>query len=511
MRKLVGAALALMVSALLAGCGGGVQQSSSSTQRQVPGVATQTSTRQVTGQVTVEEVKYHNWPALRMTNGLVTVLVVPDIGGRILEYKLDAHPMLWVNPDELGKSYNYADIVSGDVAPPDYGGYHAVPIMGADGTPSRDLGKSPLVNGVWTYEILTGRGQKAEVRLTSPSDAADTGLQITRNVVLYAGSTKVRITERFQNVGEEPVSFAIKHIAQVRASLSNEQKFSKEAKVYVPLNPDSKHTDGFVSLASGGNDQFKAIEDGTLMEVSAGGAQGAVGADSIRGWAAYMDTKNKYAFVNRFSVNRIEDYPEQNSSVTVRTSDSRSFMALGISSAITTISARDTAESYVEWHATRVEPPIRDVTEVAAIHEAPEITKTAQEFRIKASLGVFATGEVHAFLKNIDNIPVGETVKIPARPTEVTVIDKGIPLENRAASVVIELNNQEGSPLGEIASTSVAPALAAAEKAKTDGEGEECDLESAPSVPDRDRVDLGIKARGEAKPTSEAPPAGTEL
>ena len=77
--------------------------------------------------------------------------------------------------------------------------------------------------------------------------------------------------------------------------------------------------------------------------------------------------------------------------------------------------------------------------------------------------------------------------------------------------MVIELNNQEGSPLGEIASTSVAPALAAAEKAKTDGEGEEFDLESAPSVPDRDRVDLGIKARGEAKPTSEAPPAGTEL
>jgi hypothetical protein len=500
MKKLVGAALALMVTALLAGCGGGVQQSSSPSQRQVPGVATQTSTRQVAGQATVEEVKYHNWPALRLTNGVVTVLVIPDIGGRILEYKLDAHP------DELGKSYNYADIVSGDVATPDYGGYHAVPIMGADGTPSRDLGKSPLVSGVWTYEILTGRGQKAEVRLTSPSDATGTGLQITRNVVLYAGSTKVRITERFQNVGEAPVSFAIKHIAQVRASLSNEQKFSKEAKVYFPLNPDSKHGDGFVSLASGGSDQFKTIEDGTLMEVSAGGAQGAVGADSTRGWAAYMDTKNKYAFVNRFSVNRIEDYPEQNSSVTVRTSDSRSFMALGISSAVTTISARDTAESYVEWYATRVEPPIRDVTEVAAIHEAPQVTKTAQEFRIKASLGVFATGEVHALLKNIDNIPVGETVKIPARPTEVTVIDKGIPLENRAASVVIELNNQEGSPLGEIASTSVAPALAAAEKAEAEG-----GLESAPTVPDRERVDLGIKARGEARPTSEPPPGGTEL
>lgn len=510
MKRLVGAALALMMTALLFGCGGGVQQSSQ-TQRQVPGVAAQTSTRGASDQATVEEVKYHNWSALRMSNGLVTVLIVPSIGGRILEYKLDAHPMLWVNPDELGKTYDFADIASGSVATPDFGGYHAVPILAADGTPSRELDKSPLENGVWTHEILTGRGQKAEVRLTSPSDAAGTGLQITRNVVLYAGSTKVRISERFENVGEEPVSFAIKHITQVPASLSNEQKYSREAKIYFPLNPDSRHEGGYVSLAAGGGDQFQAIEDGTLMEVSAAGAQGAIGSDSVAGWAAYMDAKNKYAFVSRFSVNRIEDYPEQNSSVTVRTSDARSFMALGVSSAFTTISARDTADSYVEWYATRVEPPVRDVTEVAAIHQRPEITKTAQEFRIKASLGVFATGEIHALLKNIDNIPVGETVKVPAKPTEIAVIDKGIPLENRAASVVIELNNQEGSPLGEIASTSVAPALAAAEKAEA--EGAAGGLESAPDVPDRERVDLGIKARGEARPTSEAPPGagGTEL
>ncbi len=513
MRRLAIAVIVPMTLALLIGCGGGVQQAQP--QRQVPGVATQTSSRDAGDRAGVEEVRYHNRPALRMSNGLVTVLIMPEIGGRILEYKLDAHPLLWVNPDERGKVYNPADIASGSVPPPDYGGYHALPVFSGENAPNRDIRKSELAGGVWTYEILTGRGQKAEVRMTSP--AAD-GLQITRNVVLYAGSTRVRVVERFQNVGDQPVSFAIGHFAQVPASLSNQQKFSKEAKVYVPLRADSRHERGFVSLAAGGSDQFKQIEDGALLEVSAGGADGFVGVDSTAGWAAYMDTKNKYALVNRFSVNPIEDYPEQNSSVTVRTSSARSFMNLAVFGPIVTLSAQNTAESAVDWYATRVEPPIRAVTEVAAIHQAPEVTKTRDEFRVKAVLGVFALGEIHALLKNIDNIPVGETAKIPVKPTDIAVVDKGIPLENRAASVVMELNNREGSPLGEVASMSVAPALAQAEadakaeKAGGRSNGEEIiDPASAPDTPRRERVDLGIRANGEATPTGDSPPAGTEL
>jgi hypothetical protein len=523
MHKTIGAITLVLTMVLIAGCGGGVQQAKP--QRQVPGVSTRTSTREAADRAAIDEIQYHDMPALRMTNGLVTVLVVPSLGGRILEYKLDAHPMLWVNPDELGQTYDPVQIADGTVTVPDYGGYHSTALFIGDERPAVEPERSALVNGIWTADILTGRGQKVEVRLTSPMDSTGTGLQITRNVILYAGSTNVRIVERYQNMGEQPVSIAIKHIAQVPASLSNEEKFSEEAKVYFPLNPDSRHEEKFVALQTGGGGQFSAIEDGALMEVSAKGADGAIGADSLGGWAAYMDTKNQWAFVNRFTVNRIEDYPQENSTVTVETNDERSYMTLGVSSPIATLSGQDTAESTVEWYATRVEAPIRDVTEVAAINTPTEVTKTRDEFKIKATLGVFAAGEVHAFLKNIDSIPVGETVQIEAKPTDMLKIDKGIPLENRAASVILELNNEEGSPLGEISTTSVAQALAKAEaEEKAAEEGTDADeaidkaggepgVDTASEASKRERIDLGIKANGEAKPT--AGPAvekdGTEL
>jgi hypothetical protein len=40
-----------------------------------------------------------------LTNNIITTAVVPKVGGRILQYDLGTHPVLWANPAEAGKSY----------------------------------------------------------------------------------------------------------------------------------------------------------------------------------------------------------------------------------------------------------------------------------------------------------------------------------------------------------------------------------------------------------------------
>jgi hypothetical protein len=47
--------------------------------------------------------------------------------------------------------------------------------------------------------------------------------------------------------------------------------------------------------------------------------------------------------------------------------------------------------------------------------------------------------------------------------TETIELDKALPVEQGATSLVLELRNEEGSPLGEAASLSVAPTIAKAD------------------------------------------------
>ncbi|MBM3501326.1 MAG: hypothetical protein FJX74_21955, partial [Armatimonadetes bacterium] len=92
---------ALLATSLLVGCGGDVDRARP-TRSQAPA---NPSVSLATENVEVTPVEYRGWQALRMGNGLVTLIAVPDIGGRVMEYKLNGHPFLWTNPEEYGRTY----------------------------------------------------------------------------------------------------------------------------------------------------------------------------------------------------------------------------------------------------------------------------------------------------------------------------------------------------------------------------------------------------------------------
>ena len=46
---------------------------------------------------------YRGWESLCLSNGLVELQVLPNIGGRIIQFKLGGKEFLWVNPQLAGK------------------------------------------------------------------------------------------------------------------------------------------------------------------------------------------------------------------------------------------------------------------------------------------------------------------------------------------------------------------------------------------------------------------------
>ena len=467
MRRCAWFVVGIITISLLVGCGGGVQQSKQ--QRTVPGIQGErgkgAGATQAASKATVEQFDYHGWKALRMSNGLVTLVAVPEIGGRIIEYKLGNHPFLWVNPNELG--FRYEDVV--DTGTPtfhDFGGYKAwpAPMDKWGGPPDPENGW--VDRGSWTYKVLTDRGRKVEIEMTSPPDRIVTGITFTRNVVMYAGTTNVVITEKLENSSDRQVEWAVQHTSQVLGSLAPDTKFSPESKIYFPLNPESKHKRRFVYLDDGGTAQFAPTDNGALMEVSCQGQAGRIGADSVAGWAAHLDGVNNYVFAQRFTPQKLGSYPEENSTVVVRTNAAASYMELGVLSPVFTLAPGAKAESKVEWYGTQMAGPVRDVTEVAAVQQKIQATRSGEQFKITGKLGVFAPGELQIYQKDASNKPVGETLKIPVAANAMIELDKVLPAEKTAATVVVELKNGQGSPLGQVATISVAPTLAKADASK---------------------------------------------
>ena len=449
-------AVVLLAGAVVAGCGGG-PSSSRQTSRQQPTIRGTSFPQQLepASQVSVYEDDYHGWRGLFMKNGLVTVVAVPAIGGRIMEYKLGSHPFLWVNDAEFGKTYD----------PPqteeerqwhNYGGYKAwLAPESRWGGPPDPLG-SALDGGKWTGKITAQGGEIGEIELVSPPDEDVTGLQITRRIQMSAGTTKVVVTEIFKNVSNEPIEWSIWGVTQVPGSLSSSEKFSEQARIYFPLNPDSRASEGFWYLLKGTSDQFEVFDNGKLMQVSYAFEASKIGADVAGGWMAYVDDIHQYAFVQRFEERSLGEYPDQGANVEVYTSGGDfAYMEMETLSRLYTLQPGETVSFSQQWYATSLAGPIRGTTELAAIREPLQLEDTAEGLHLTGELGIFAPGMLEINLTDDAGRTVGEPVAtITVSPAQPVVLDQIVTPQPEASAVALRLVNDRGTLLGEVANVS---------------------------------------------------------
>jgi len=443
----------------IVGCGAGVE--STSPRREVQGITSSTSPiGPASEEAKAEEIDYQGWRALRLTNGMVTVVAVPDIGGRIMEYKLGSHPFLWTNPAQRGKTYPPAT-TEAERRWHNFGGYKLWPTASQRWQGPPDPLGSSLDEGKWIGKILTPSGRNVEVELRSPEDKL-TGLQITRSIKLFGASSQVRVSEKITNVSNETVEWSFCGLAQVPASLDGEEKYSEKARLYLPLNPETKHQPGYVILKQGGAGQLKVLAD-HLLQVSSQGQAARLGADSFAGWLAYLDEEHEYGFVQRFQANKLATYPEQDSTVLIEVSGEQSYLQTGLCSPTRTLRPGESTELTFDWYATRVGGPVVSVGDVAAIQEPLKVARAEGKTKLTGVLGVFAPGNLAFTLQGAEGKAIGQPTTLKVSPADVVKLNQELPSEAEARQVVVELQNASGTPLGEIARLSLATTVAKAE------------------------------------------------
>lgn len=212
------------------------------------------------------EHNYNSWgwdSVFVAKNNFISVAVVPQAAGRVLEYNLGDTPSLWVNPKLFGKEFPPNELVKKEDWR-NFGGYRLVPLPINTTAITQDGGRSnrwppPAVIGDNPYSASIVTDKKGDQNILVISgvqdlpvpqfnyktgeyilpEEIDESLRYSRMLKIQDNSSLVFINHRLENVGNQAVNRGImissQHVSESKPGLYDGENFL----AYVPF--DSKY------------------------------------------------------------------------------------------------------------------------------------------------------------------------------------------------------------------------------------------------------------------------------
>ena len=260
------------------------------------------------GQMSFHPSVYRGWKSLMFAGNGVELQIVPEIGGRVIQFTFAGRELFWVNP-----------LLAGKMPPPggldanggwlNYGGDKLWPApQGWDndaqwpGPPDAVLDGQP-----YRAELLDGG---AALRLTSRDDPRS-GIRFSRTLRPLPGRSGVRFEATMTNVDAKPRRWGIWAHTQLNAAKRDGSGFNSLLRAFCPLNPRSKFPRGYsVIFGEESNPSFHADRQRGLVCVDYRYHVGKIGVDSPGGWVATVDGASGAVFVERFVFEPGKEYPD---------------------------------------------------------------------------------------------------------------------------------------------------------------------------------------------------------
>jgi len=399
---------------------------------------------------------YRGWKSMALRSGLVELQVLPEIGGRIIQFKLGEKEFLWVNP-QLAGQLPPANGLATDGGWFNVGGDKLWPApQGWDndrqwpGPPDAVLDGQP-----YRAELLDGG---TALRLTSRDDPRS-GIRFSRTIRPLDGRSGVQFEVTMTNVDTKPRRWGIWAHTQLAAAARDGRSFNPLMRAFCPLNPRSKFPRGYdVIFGEKDNSSFRADRERGLVCVDYRYRVGKIGVDSPAGWVATVDGACGAVFVQRFIFEPGEEYPDGSSvefwhngagkihaynkdMVMPENTDENPYVFE--SEVLSPFAKLAPGESYswsYEWLATNIggDFPIVGCNQNGVIAEPLRASRASKGWRLTGRFGVFVGTEPHIEWRD-GNRKLIETspLTLKATPLAPLVLDAMITAPIGARSAVL--------------------------------------------------------------------------
>ena len=409
-----------------------------------------------------ERIQFHGWEAVRISNGLITAVFVPELGGRLMQFSLGEHDYLYMNPALLGKRFTYEEH-AGDgsiMSWKNYGGAKTWPApQGWDNDAQWHGPPDPVLDsGRYDYHTSESHNSGA-ITMTSPKDPR-TGLQITREISLETGNSRLTLDLSFMNFAARTVRWSIWDVAQMACSKAD-GSLNDDCWLYIPL--DAQREPPYTVIFGDDNPQYQLDAERGLLAVQYKGMVGKIGVHSPAGWTAFADRAAGYALCMRFDYQPHAAYPDNESTVECWTEapgapSPIAFQSPGYIleaetlSPLHTLHPFDDASQRVTWSAAQCPGPIVDVTDVGCVNQPLAVAREQDCWRIRGVFGCFYDGE--AQLAALDE--AGEVLRTTdlgaVSPLAALYLDEAIDLPEAASQVRLRILDANGGIAGALTS-----------------------------------------------------------
>ncbi len=298
-------------------------------------------------QVSVKRIDYEGWKdCWEIRNSVVRLVVVPQIGGRIMEYSLGGENALWQNEDELGK-------LTGDDAGKvwrNYGGYKAW---------NAPESRWQQANPDFTYDSLPAQAEPLPdghgLRVTT-SPIPHLGYQFTRDIILADTTSRVRLIERMRNISDHDITWSVWDVTQVRVPcwiafpLSNKSAFPQACNVLTPKGGALKQM-----LRRG---DIGVLRYDNLTENWT--------TDAMAGWMAYI--RNQLAYTKHWATRKVGvTYPDGGSDAAFYTCSKDQFggyAEMEVMGPLVTLRPGEETQLTEDWFLSRLNQSAKDIPDV---------------------------------------------------------------------------------------------------------------------------------------------------
>ncbi len=428
------------------------------------------------------------WNSVYLQNDCIRLQVVPECGGRVMQYSLGEHDFFW-NNDTLINVKPPATGLGPDGQWLNYGGEKLWPAP--QGWDSEQQWPGPpdavLDGGPHSLEPVDDTGALKAVRLTSPEDMRS-GIQFSRIIRCFAHTSRISIAATMKNVKAEPIRWGIWSHVQLDASNRLGNDYCRDFRACCPLHPDSTFHRGYcVQFGLVNNPTFKPDYENGMMHLHYQRMVGKVGIDSPAGWVATINGETGHVFVQRFTYEPDKAYPDDASvefwshgpgdffawgKINSLSSDPRETPYIWESEILSPYAHLAPGEEYTyhyDWYSAKVAPGAQVLTcnDVGVICE--KLTATARDGRlsVKGQFGVFHRGYLTPILSDaVGNRKELSTAKIAVSPLNALDVSginpalKGIPLPPETDTIELMIYSDHGKVMGKLTQAKIVVASA---------------------------------------------------
>lgn len=416
----------------------------------------------------IKTVQFEGWQAQELSNAWVTLSIVPQLGGRLMQVTFAGHPYLFVNSQLKGKYYPPSDEgTKGHWF--NYGGDKLWPLP--EGTEDEQHWAGPvsdeLDDGSYQFSILS-KNSSCTVRLEGLADPK-TGLQYIREISISSDSPKISFRAIMKNASGHVIRWSVQSVTQYDTADAQEAAgFNKEFWAFTPSNAHSAYFGEFHVRSGLADDPSFEVRDG-VFHLHWMFLQNEVWIDSPGGWVAVVDGKTRYAMVERFHYQADAEYPGKATVIFYKNGPALEMDEKGIPF-VTVAKAEDRlhyleaelngpmvklkpGESYTmetEWFPTRMGKEFRTVTSAGVVGDALAASVHGNSLLLAGGFGVFWEGNLVAILYDRRGVPIRTVTLQKASPAEPVNLHAEIPDLGRAARVAVHLVTQEGTDSGSL-------------------------------------------------------------